>query len=64
MASIFQHTGPIPTNMLFCDSVIAVATREGVTHTVGPYLLSYLSDAFHGYITIFRAYDEARHLLV
>jgi len=48
--------------MLFCDSVIATATREGVTHTAGPYVLPYLSDVFHGYLILFRAYGEVRRM--
>jgi len=48
--------------MLLCDSVIATAAREGVTHTAGPYLLPYLSDVLHGYVALFRAYEDVRRM--
>ena len=48
--------------MLLCESLIAAATREGLMHSVGPYLFPYLLDVFHGYRILFRAYNEVRRM--
>jgi len=46
--------------MFLYDSVTATAAREGLSHLLAPYALGYLDDAFHGYIDIFRSWDEVR----